>query len=221
MKAEVHAQDVLLAADPRTGLLDAVKTIVETVTHDKRALKAFNALLTWVDTPPMSKEARASFDKLSHHSVPAVASQPPLQSTLLVVAYLLIQRNLPLSVGQPPFFEELRRWLPNADKYVRKLEPDFAGQLLMQTEKRAAESPQFAKALAEAAKSLNAQWDSLLETTGDISEAAGIKLPQSATPHGTIAMSDTWKHILVAAAIFAVTLFGSLLGANPPKPKRA
>jgi hypothetical protein len=214
MKTKVHVQDFLLAADPKTGLADIFRTIADTAKHDKGAIKAINALASWVNKPWVSKEAQAVFDKIPHHHVPSVLSQSPAASTLLGVVYLFIEQNILADTRRPSFFASMRKAVAKSDECRRKLEPKFLDELLIQTEDRAAKNPHFAKALVEAANSLNNQRETLLKISTEIAEIPGIKIPTVATNPGTLALSDSAVLTLCFVGIAIVGFgFGVAAGA--------
>jgi len=84
--------------------------------------------------------------------------------------------------------------------YLHKLEPDFLGKLLLQTEKRADESPQFAKALVAGAKSLNDHWNGILEIARGIADTPGIQVPETAVPERTLEMDEGTKVVVIGVA---------------------
>ena len=155
MGVKTHVQNFLSASDAQIGLRRMAETTVETLKSDARARKSFASYMEWVKNPPLSERARSQFEKKGRLKVPGVISGDQTESTLLAVSFLWMQRRLPSVESQETFIARWPKLLRTSDKFIGQLEPDFLGELLVQTEARAAKDNSFAQRLDGAARSLD------------------------------------------------------------------
>lgn len=213
MAVKTHVQNFLLATDPPSGLRRMAELTVETLKSDARARKSLASYLEWVRNPPLSKRARTQFDKTGRLRVPPVVSGDPAESTLLAASFLWMQRTLPSVESQEAFFARLPKVLRTSDKFLGRLEPDFLGELLVQTEARAAENSSFARRLDGAARSLDQElkgMNDLARQAAPLLESTKKSMPASKRSGGGGVARINKEDILqvVTLVLYAGLLFG-------------
>jgi hypothetical protein len=125
-----------------------------------------------------------------------------------------MQQKLPTVASQAVFLERFRKQLGTSDKHLGKLEPNFLGELLVQTAVRAAEKSSFTQQLDKAARSLDQElrgMRDLWEQVAELMQSAPKKSLRSRKRSEISSPAElTAEDVLmgIGFAVFVIGLFG-------------
>jgi hypothetical protein len=124
-----------------------------------------------------------------------------------------MQRRLPSGESQETFIARWPKLLRTSDKFISQLEPDFLGELLVQTEARAAKDSSFARRLDGAARSLDQELKGikdLAKRVPPLLESTKESLPAGKRSGGGIVVTLNKEDVLevVILVFYAGLLFG-------------
>ncbi len=156
-----HIERFLAPIDPQGTFIRVMEAIVRRAQADPAAGRAVKAIREWLAKPLVSPEVDA---RLQSCDVLGRDGPDPLQISSaaavrlgLAMGYLRAQEDLRAlaAAGQPPVQTIVDR-LPRAAKGLSSLEPGFVSELLLETQRRAAEDPAFAERLRGALREVQA-----------------------------------------------------------------
>ncbi len=155
-----HIERFLAPIDPQGTFVRLMEAMVRRAQADPAAGRAVKAIREWLAKPLVSPEVEArlqSCDVLGRDGPDRLQIGSTTVRLGLALGYLRAQEGLRAlaATGQPPIQTILDR-LPRAAKGLGSLEPDFISELLLETQRRAAEDPAFAERLRVALREVQA-----------------------------------------------------------------
>jgi hypothetical protein len=156
--------DFLSPIDPRLSFLAVGEMLIQ-ASSDKELRKAISeaaaSVFGWISNekkPPIRSETLAKYNRIRRRDRPGyLPSVPEALQPLLTVLYLRAKAALRnTGSGMRSFTEALRVNLPKVKTSLAKLDEDFLGALLLETEVRALHDHAFARLLDDGAQELAA-----------------------------------------------------------------
>jgi hypothetical protein len=157
--------EFLAPIDPSGTFYDVGQALVEAAKSPKlsksvaEAVDAVHAYFSDVKNPVLTTPQRKIYDQVRKRRVKHLApgaKAPDFAETLVVAIYLRAQAALSTSGGKG-FLDDLGDNLLKVKPALKKMKPDFFGELLIEIERRAGRSPEFAGLLENTAKDLKAR----------------------------------------------------------------
>lgn len=225
----IHQQqlfDFLRPSDARLSFLTVGETLVE-ASSDKELNKAINEASTsvfgWIsnkEKPTISAETLAKYNRIRRRERLGYLQEVPDElEPLLTVLYLRAKASLQnTGGGMRSFSEVLKSNLPKVKTSLEKLDKDFLGALLLETEVRALHDRSFARLIDDATQEL-ATAVPRLKAIADQLIALKPKNDQEECDCTVWACNDLgdcklfyigswWICLLIALAIIIVIIFG-------------
>lgn len=149
-----HVAAFLLTLDAPGRFLRAARAFARKARTDPAADSVLAPLAAWVDGAAVDVEGRAIYRRLHPHLPAPLLGETPEATTLLGVAYLWVTDALPEVLRRGDFDEAAGRAFTEIPARLDALEDDFVGELLVETELRAARDRRFAARLDAAVEEL-------------------------------------------------------------------
>jgi hypothetical protein len=156
MKTQVrrHVEDFLLPVDVRGGVVRIAEEIVATA---ERNLQARRAVITLAGRRPIQlidPDSQRLYQRVVRRRSPPTSWEDSAETTLLAVTHVRAAEELRGHRVGPSFLARVPHGLQAGVVMVEDLEPDFVGELLVETELRATRDVHFAATLDAAAQDL-------------------------------------------------------------------
>jgi len=158
MNASQHASSFLFSVDPRLTIQKVGRAVFEAAENDPEFATMLDTIQRKLGDgrPLINEEQGAVFDKIKTiRAVPDIPTAPDWLRPVIAAAYLKAKASL--SNKKTEFLaEDLKKTLSKVIQLVDDLEPEFIGELMIETTLSARDDKQFAKSLADGAAEFRA-----------------------------------------------------------------
>ena len=222
MTPRSHVDIFLSSVDPRGGFLRIAERIAETAERDPEARNILGAIANWSTGPVIDRQSLEFYQRIRRPGIHPDFLGSPEKTLLAAVTHLRAAEGVRLAVTRSPaVLNETKKGLHTAYQLLQDLEPQFIGELLVETELRASRDPVFAGKLEGAMADI--QWLTPQLTPLAKQVEALLAIPDGPAGPSTVARGNEPQlrraSEIVAVAVFVLVFFavGLVLGLDSDK----
>lgn len=143
-----HVDDFLMTVDARGSVVRIAEEIAAAAEHDDGVRTALADVIDWISGPVIDRDSFDLYERVAHRRARLEFLDGPAETTLLAVTHVRAVHALRQPAVEP---SRVLAGVPQAMKVgadmLRRLERGFVGQLLVESELRAARDETFAARL--------------------------------------------------------------------------